>query len=61
MDDLQTIREGMKKLRLRDLEQVEKATKIPLDTLIKIYYGITKYPRFPTIKKLAAHFGRLAA
>lgn len=60
MDDLQLVRSGMKKLRLRDLERLSADTKIPRDTLVKIFYGTTRYPRFPTLKTLAAHFGKLA-
>ena len=50
----------MGRLRLSDMKPLAKQTKIPEPTLIKIYYGITKYPRFPTMKKLAAHFRRAA-
>lgn len=55
------IRAGMKKLRPRDLPDVEKATKIPVPTLVKIYYGQTKYPRLPTIKTLVNYFVARAA
>lgn len=53
---MEIIRAGMKGLRLRELPAVEKATKIPLPTLTKIYYGTTKYPRHPTIKILVRYF-----
>jgi len=55
------IRAGMKKLRPRDLPEVERATKIPVPTLTKIYYGTTKYPRLPTIKTLVSYFVERAA
>ncbi len=60
MDELQLVKNGMKRLRLRDLRGVSAITKIPETTLIKIYYGTTKYPRFPTLKTLAEYFGRAA-
>jgi predicted transcriptional regulator len=60
MDDMEVIRAGMGRLRLADMKPLSKQTKIPEPTLIKIYYGITKYPRFPTLRKLAEHFRKAA-
>jgi len=60
MDDMDVIKEGMARLRLSDMKTLSKVTRIPEPTLIKIYYGTTKYPRFPTIKRLSAHFKRAA-
>lgn len=59
MDEVQALKE-LRALPLRDMEAVAKGTKIPRDTLIKIKYGTTEYPRFPTLKKLLAYFEKRA-
>lgn len=51
----------MKKLRPRDLPGVAKETGISVPGLVKIYYGTTKYPQLPNIKKLVAYFIERAA
>lgn len=58
MDEIQQVRAELEKRRLCELDEVAKGSKVPLPTVVKIYYGTTKYPSWPTLKKLVAYFGR---
>lgn len=57
MDESQAL-EHLRQTPLRELERVAKVTKIPRPTLIKIKYGTTEYPRWPTLKKIVAWAAR---
>lgn len=61
MDDLSLIKVELEKLDFKGLERLKLETGVPAHTAVKIKNGVTKNPRYTTVRRLANYFRAKAA